>query len=97
VHREDLQLAKDLHNRYFGVLLAQESLDTTPLDDGILFELTYHSDAQHHSVWIIISYDALKDLNYTKSYCVIALLRLLLYDIRTTKPNGRYKVGVEAS
>lgn len=95
MRREHVQLAQDFHNRYLAVLHSQESLDTSPLDDAILFELTHRTDNKCHSLYIFISYDALKSQNYTQSYCVIALLRLLLYDIRTTKPEGRYKVAME--
>jgi hypothetical protein len=95
VLRKDLQLAKDLHNRSFYLLYTEESLDTTPLDAGVLFELCHTSNGKYYTVWVIISYDALKDIHATKSSSVIALLRLLLYDVRKTKDPGRYKVVVE--
>ena len=94
--KEHIDFAKDLHNWFAQDLLIKESLDTTPLEDAILFELTYqHSPRKIYTVWIIIDYDTLYDIKPGQRYCILGFMSILLYDIRKNKEPGRYRVTLE--
>ena len=96
LNANSIKFAKELHNLFVPDLLLKEQLETTPLDDDILFELVFrHSPRKTYSVWTMISYDTLYDIKRVQHYCIIAFMRIMLYDIRKNKEPGRYKIGIE--